>query len=707
MTNNKKFVLIIMFIQLLSGVVNIYNINIIRYFINFILFLLIPGLLIYIIFNLDLNDLWNILTFSLFSSISILFIISILLNEILSIIGVLKPLLNIYIWIVYNIIIFILMLFMYFYKDKLYISILSTNLEIFIKLFIILLFPFISIIGALYVNIYNSNIILMILILLIGISFFTLALLMYKNKINSSYYPYLLFSITFSLILHNSLITNYIYGHDIHSDIFIFNIHYKFNKWISILPINDWWFSDANAMLSISILPVVLSNILNISCTWIYKIIYPLIYSLTIIITYNLFKIKFDKNVSFISCLFLISNFVFYAPIYHAKQMIAIPYFCLISQIIFIMRIKPLIQTFYFIIFSFTLITSHHGTAYYYLILIIMTWIYVNKTIILDYTRARSINFSYIIIFATILSIWYINVSNAGAFRRLIVLKNTIFNNFIYKVLNIQTRGQTVIRGLGLEFAQNIYHTIARILHLSTEIFILIGFLNNIMNRNENEEQSFNTLISLNMIFLLISILIPGIAFSFRIERIYNLVLFYLSPFFIIGGRTLLTILLSRKKEIYDLLILCGILIPFFFFQNGFIYEIVKDDNPYSIPLSMYRMGQDSYNKYGVVPEIEVSGALWLSKNSINANIYSDFVARHHVLLSYGLINWNSAKILSNRTSIQNESLIFFRKYNTLMGKIIERQITEEKFIEFNCSDIPLNNYDKIFSNSGSEIYKN
>ena len=65
-------------------------------------------------------------------------------------------------------------------------------------------------------------------------------------------------------------------------------------------------------MASITILPTIFSTFLNIEETLIFKIIFPVIFSLVPIGLYQLYHPHWGKKVAFISCILFIVSFEFY-----------------------------------------------------------------------------------------------------------------------------------------------------------------------------------------------------------------------------------------------------------------------------------------------------------------------------------------------------------------------------------------------------------
>ena len=75
---------------------------------------------------------------------------------------------------------------------------------------------------------------------------------------------------------------------------------------------SDQGFGRFNAMLSITILPTVYSNMLGMNPTWVYKIIYPLIFALVPVGLYVLWQPYIGKKFSFLASFLFMAMSTFY-----------------------------------------------------------------------------------------------------------------------------------------------------------------------------------------------------------------------------------------------------------------------------------------------------------------------------------------------------------------------------------------------------------
>ena len=82
---------------------------------------------------------------------------------------------------------------------------------------------------------------------------------------------------------------------------------------------SDLVFGRYNAMLSITVLPTVYSNMLGMSLTWVYKIIYPLIFALVPVGLYLLWKPYIGKKFAFFSAFLFMADITFFTELTGVK----------------------------------------------------------------------------------------------------------------------------------------------------------------------------------------------------------------------------------------------------------------------------------------------------------------------------------------------------------------------------------------------------
>jgi uncharacterized membrane protein len=323
-----------------------------------------------------------------------------------------------------------------------------------------------------------------------------------------------------------------------------------------------------------------------------------------------------------------------------------------------------------------------------------------------------------IVYFSIFTFLWHTYIV-AGTFDRLVLSLEYNFRNFFDELFNPQSRGEMVMSAVGATSPQSFLHQIGRIIFDITAVFISIGFITLLAKRKkEIFDPEYFLLTSINMVILASLILIPSLNFL-RFDRMYHVSLLFLSPLFIFGGKTFFENIFNvlrlqeKKRESYSLILILTVLVTFFLFQTGFVYEVTRDPVPHSIPLSKYRM--DDYTQtvtLGLVHENDFFGASWFSKHADvkNAQVYSDVKAAYQVLTS-SMVNTidDTVVVLSNTTVITDKSYIYLSRYNTISG-ILLYDVRWPINITYSISELSIFNSrvvsnNRIYSNGDCEIY--
>lgn len=552
-----------------------------------------------------------------------------------------------------------------------------------------------SIVGVLLVDIppHNNNLILLFMLIfisvLVGIAVFS------KRLVSPEFYPLILLTIAIALLFHFSLFSSYIHGGDIFGEYFNFRL----------TSINSFWNPTMSGgriydMLSVTILPTIYSNILGLEGTWILKIVYPLIFALVPVGVFQLFKSKFSKEIAFFSAFFFASDLTFFTEVAAlARQMIGELFFILLFLTIFGKNIKGTAKWLCFCVFSFGLVVSHYALSYIFLILIFVFWLF---SFLLK--RKMSVNAGMVFTFATMTFAWYIYSSASSTFNDLLDMANNIETNFSSDFLNSQSRGSTVLQATGLKSGVGTFwHISGTYLYYATELLIVIGLLSLLLKQRKSFfKDEYNIMAFLNMVLLVACIVVPNLATSFNATRFYQVVLFFLAPFCVVGGIDVLRFL-SRKrineKRILAIVVL-AVIIPFFLFQTDFVYEVAKEASV-SLPLSSYRFSASGLTYAGVIQPTEFSGATWLASelNSLNRSVYVDYLLGS-CLVYAGLQN---PVALARAQVLGKGSFLYLGEYN-----VIEGTVSDYGSPSFNVTQIAPNPDETslVYSNGYCEIYQ-
>jgi uncharacterized membrane protein len=562
-----------------------------------------------------------------------------------------------------------------------------------------------SIIGAYLVNTSgNSSVLLLMIIAVLVISVASIAS---QRGSLSKFYAITLLIVGVALLFHSTLVSNYIHGADLHLEYYVFrstqiNAHWDPNLF-SGTTWRDLDNSRYNSMLSLTVLPTIYSNLLDLDATWILKIVFPLIFSFVPLGLYALFQIYFEKRIAFVSALLVVFETDFLVITTLAREMIAELFFALLFIVLLNKKIKPTVQSVCFVLFSFALVTTHYSMALIFGFLVFSSWLLI---LLWKKRTSRVLKPTLLMLFFSIMFLWYIYTSWSAPFNSF-----TLFLKYNYASLRdffvLSSRGSEVLRGIGLEQASSLLQALSRYVAYAVEALIIIGVIAVVTKKTKRKlDDEFVALILFTVGILAMCILLPQFALSLQMDRFFHISLLLLAPMFLLGCEAFVTLILKRKTKVLTILILV-ILIPYFLFQSNFVYAVTGYKS-WSVPLSISSMGVRPYTtEFCYVQEEDVYGATWLH-NNLNDNtsrIYADAASVFDVLTSYGMIQRDiggRVEIITNATSLVSNGTVFLSKMNLIDGIY---ETADGSTASINVSQLQVFT-NTIYSNGFSEICK-
>jgi uncharacterized membrane protein len=694
----KYFLLLALLLQSTFDATMLFDIPFAKQVIGFFYLTFVPGLIIVKLLKLDELDIFEIALFSAGFSIAFLMIAGLSINELFLLSGFSQPLSVVPLMIVLNSFAFVGGVLVYLKNEQVKIwRSEPIKMSPFALLFLFL--PILSIVGAMYVNAYQNNSLLLFMIIAISLLF--AFGVMSKKLLSSKFYPLAVLMIAIALLYHASLISNYIvpFGSDVSTEYFLFKNTQDSAYWSSTLPsLFGTEYANMNAMLSVTILPTIYSTLLKIDSTWTFKLLFPLIFALVPLGLYQFWQTYVGKKYAFFSAFLFMAFETFYSEMFGLnRQMIAELFFVILLLIIMNGRMKPVNKMICFMIFSFALVVSHYALAELFLFFISITLV----SLIVLKRPNRKITVGMVVFFFVVMFTWYIYTSGSANFNSFVDFANHVKGQ-LGDFFNPTSRGQTVMTGLGVVESPSIWNTISRIFAYLTEALIVVGTIGLITKRGRIRIKTEYFILSLTAItFLAMLLLIPGLANAFNMTRFYHVLLFFLAPLCVMGAEFVVR-LFSKRERIFAVLALSLIvLVPYFLFQTEFVFEVTGSDS-WSIPLSGYRMSAlRLYGHYGYTDAYSVFGAKWLSinVNVKNSELYTD--DKPDVLIMYGFIYPGYFNRLSNTTVMANNSVVYLDTLNVVAAVVPSRGLL------WNTSELSsvFNDLNVIYANGDSEIY--
>ena len=233
--------------------------------------------------------------------------------------------------------------------------------------------------------------------------------------------------IALALLLQVSMISNYIVplGGDSPAEYYVFQSVQQNAHWSPVFAFSgDEGLGRFNAMLSITVLPTVYSNMLGLEPSLIFKFIYPIIFALVPVALYMLWQPYIGKKLGFIAAFLFVAQSTFYTEMIALnRQMIGELFFVLLLLVLLNKKVKKEGKFLAFAVLSFGLIFSHYALAEIFLFLILAAWA---TSIFFMKKPSFNLQLSMIIFFFVAMFAWYIYSSGSVVFASFLTFAQSI-----------------------------------------------------------------------------------------------------------------------------------------------------------------------------------------------------------------------------------------------------------------------------------------
>ncbi|MDD4247588.1 MAG: DUF2206 domain-containing protein [Methanosarcina sp.] len=705
---------------------------ILRQLIGFIYLTLVPGVLILRI--LKLHKLSNIetLLYSVGLSVSVLMFIGLFINIVYpNLFGLSNPISAVPLIVTISIVTAVLCITCYLSDEgNSDFDLIDIGEILSLPVLFLSLIPIFTIIGTYLVNFHHNNILLMLVIFLIAI----VGLLIGFDKfIPPKLYPFTIWILSISLIWHRTLVSQYINVCDIVGEYYFADLVIKNSFW-------DWTLvGNYNSVLSIVMLAPIYNQICNLDLTWVFKIIFPSLYSLVPLGVFSVF-LNETKNskVAFLSSFLFISIAPFYGEVaIITKQSTAELFFVILLLLILNKTMSKAKRSTLLIIFADSLIVSHYGTSYLFMIslLFVLFFLYFtepqNKLRKIFHFKLKKedlisnnfniinkyVSINFILLYVIFAILWYMYISNSSTFINAVLIGKFAVNSIFSEYFNPEdSRGlYTIMRG-----EVSTLWFITKIFYLITQFFILVGLVKTLFNYKRTNFSKVYLGFSLYYLLLLIASLIHSSFSVMDPRRLYQLSLFTLAPFSIMGSLIACRItyvsfnlLWTTKCETNSLKLVSVFLTIFLLLNTGFIFEISNDHvSSNSLSQESFRITNNFDDKarfYGsTIFTQNVFSGKWLGTNmNKNQTVYrGDVVQGFPSLTIYGNIDPKNILGFSNKSTNIDPGYVQL-SYANIVGNFGSIWFNDLQIREYyNFSDLyPLIDIkNRIYDNGGSEI---
>lgn len=589
------------------------------------------------------------------------------------------------------------------------------------RLLLLLLLPVLAVLGANSVTFLHNNIVLIILLALVAVTFIVIVA---TRIFPPRYHPLAIYCFSLALLWHFSFVSEYLVQWDSFLEYHYFGLANTAEFWDWTIPQNY------NAMLSITILPTVVSQLSGITGTAIFKIIYPLWYALVPVVLYTIYRHRIEAKPAFCAAFFFISIQVFFLEMPSInRQMIAELFIVLlISLILYEVITGP--KKVLLILFGIGIIISHYSLTYIYIGFLIISIIMVY----LFRRRTSYISITFVVLFIVISIVWYLYVSSAQPLESLVVIGKHIATSMSTDLFNPTSRD---LSSIFMQSSPDAFHLTYRVIWYFLLGCIALGGIPVLLDilRKKSSSPEYDALIVGSYVLLAACIVIPFFSVSLGINRMIHIASIVLAPLGIAG----LTIILDGIKKLLHLINfnkyslnminmtgITTILVIFFLFNCRLVYELGNSPFDRSIPLAYGDVITNNENiplkdritTLAAAPTAgEVASATWLKENrDIEKNIYATpFQIGTPVLVSYGMVDPDGAfPLIPSMTSDDfTNSYVYLGYINSVLGYGTTKTYTGRpdpllgNIYYWDIDEIKpvLNDLDTIYSNGKSDIY--
>jgi uncharacterized membrane protein len=444
------------------------------------------------------------------------------------------------------------------------------------------------------------------------------------------------------------------------------------------------------------------------------KVVVPFVSSFIPLILYQLFKKITDDKTAFMSSSLFIFFFLFYSVTF-PRQMHAELFLALLLLSAFHEKLERKKRSLFFILFSFSLIASHYGTSYFFMLALLSSFFILKLFRKLDVATRdfNSINLftsPFLILYGAMVLLWYMYTSGSTNFFTLVIF----FNFFLERLTELFSPEASHALGALTRNWASVSIEILKYLTLLICGLIALGVFQTLCSQIKERKLEGFLILSASFLIMLGSTLLP-ISGGFDTFRIFHLSLILLAPFSVIGLKFALRNAKGKNADKH-LILFAGLSVVFFLLNSGFIAEFIPNDYSSNAYINKEKIikGDNIQAKYLLyrqyyMPEQNLQCGEWIkSHGDLDKELYVDILTvAGKVLISsrFGQlpeeIKLPSIVVLNKNIKLVENSYIFLAYHNT-----IEKQIfilEKNSIVSYSTKDLS-QNISRIYDNGAGKI---
>jgi uncharacterized membrane protein len=546
---------------------------------------------------------------------------------------------------------------------------------------LLVLLPFLAVFGTYLTNYYYANSLLLITIALAASAILYLG---FNAKIPEYVYPLAIFTISLTLLLNNSLISNFIVGWaDLPAEYSLANAVLVAGVWDPSIPIVQ------NGALGVVMIAPIYSTILNLDLVWVFKVVYPVLWSFVPLFLYRIVQTQIGhKNsgdkIAFLSGIFFASFYFFYTTMLGVNRQIIADLFVTVFILVLIDRkLRNSAAQGFLIIFAVSIAVSHYLTAFVLLVPILLMYVlpalastphlqrFYNylPTFAADKlhfanslgsglrkTQTRTVSLAFVSLFVIVTLIWASSVAGSSSFYDFASTIGNIGSNFISEFFSPQNNEGAALL---LHAPTTMVDTIYKGINLASQLLTVVGFFAVLFWWKKARFTTPYLILSASFVGLLAGcVVIPYFANAIATLRFIEYSLLVLSPFAVIGGIWLseraihlfkgwTKIRKPQDSERASVKLVSIFFVIYLLFNVGFVHQVFNEPTSFAFNYSPnYSIQSDTPNW----SKQEITAVQWLGgKQTGNVDTWAD--AKNSYLIQALLMEFNPLALYPNNQS--------------------------------------------------------
>ncbi len=319
--------------------------------------LFVPGLLVLLILRIKPVSPWRYSYYAALLSLVILMVSGVLINWLLPLMGIEHPLYFTRLFPILTVI-FSSLLLGAFWRASPFEVVIKPSLHNTRHYLLPLLFPVLAVLGATSLNNGGSNI--FTIIMLVGILANFIYMIFKADRLPANAIAFSIFCSAVAMLFMTSLRGWYVTGHDIQTEYYVFQLAKSGWHWDISLFRNPY-----NACLSLTVLPTMLTGLLHIEDSYVFKALYQILFALCPVAVFMLLRQFSNTRLALLSVLYFVCFPTFFTdmPMLNRQE---IAFLFLAGMILLALdeTISNKLRVILFATFGLGVILSHYSTTY-------------------------------------------------------------------------------------------------------------------------------------------------------------------------------------------------------------------------------------------------------------------------------------------------------------------------------------------------------